>query len=86
MHTLSFHKNFSKSFKKLPQNIQTKTIELEEIIKENPFHPLLKSKKLSGKLSMFYSMRVTREYRILFQIEEKLIIFYEAGHRKDIYE
>ena len=77
---------FLKSAKKLPKKQQEKLPELLETLKENPFHKLLHTKPLTGQLAGFYSFRITRDWRVIFQFmaadEIKLI---EIGQRKDIY-
>lgn len=78
---------FIKSAKKLPKNSQEKLAELLEKLTINPFNPLLHSKSLSGKLTGFYSFRITREYRVIFQfLEVDVIKLIKVGHRKDIYK
>ena len=46
---VEYSKNFLKSLRKLPVRIIDKAEEKEKIFKENPFHPVLKTHKLSGK-------------------------------------
>lgn len=62
-------------------------IELEVLFKQNPFHPQLHTKKLSGKLKSQYSFRITREYRVMFELLEKNVVAFTAvKHRRDIYK
>ena len=83
---IQYHKKFVKEFQKLPNEIQEKGVLLENIFCSNPYHPELKTKKLQGKLRLFYSFRITRDYRIIFEfIDNKTIIFLAVKHRKDIY-
>ncbi|MEA1937025.1 MAG: type II toxin-antitoxin system mRNA interferase toxin, RelE/StbE family [Patescibacteria group bacterium] len=81
-----YGKVFLKSVKKLPVRQQKKLADLLESLCENPFHSSLHTKQLSGELVGFYSFRITREWRVVFQFvniyKVKLII---VGHRKDIY-
>lgn len=77
---------FIKSAKKLPVELQKKLASLLEILSINPFHPQLRSKPLTGELTGFYSFRITREYRVIFQfIQVDEIKLIKVGHRKDIY-
>jgi len=86
MIVIQFHKVFIKNFKLLPVHIKKKSIELEEIFRENPFHPVLYVKPLKGKLKGLYSFRITREYRIIFIFTSKdEVSFLNVKHRKDIY-
>ncbi len=83
---LKYSEYFRKAVKKLPESQQKKLAELLVIFSENPFYPLLHTKRLMGKLSDTYSFRITRDYRALFVFESKDVIKLESvGHRKDIY-
>ena len=77
---------FLSQAKKLPSHQQKKLAELLKLLQENPFHPKLHSKNLTGKLSGLYSFRITRDWRVIFQFlspaEVRLV---EVAHRKDIY-
>ncbi|MDD5731344.1 MAG: type II toxin-antitoxin system YoeB family toxin [Patescibacteria group bacterium] len=85
--TIQYHKKFVKEFQKLPKEIQEKAVLLENIFCANPYHPELKTKKLQGKLQLFYSFRITRDYRIIFEfIDPATTLFLAAKHRKDIYK
>ncbi|MBU0705602.1 type II toxin-antitoxin system mRNA interferase toxin, RelE/StbE family [Patescibacteria group bacterium] len=84
---VEYNRDFLKDFKKLPKNIRKKLGELEEIFRENPFHPELHSKGLHGKLRDFYSFRITRDYRVVYLFtDENKALFLLVGHRKDIYK
>ena len=77
---------FLKSAKKIPKIQQEKLAELLEVLKENPFHRLLHTNLLTGPLIGFYSFRITRDWRVIFQfVAPKHIKLIEIGHRKDIY-
>lgn len=71
---------------KLPKVQQEKLAKLLVFLSENPFHPLLHSKPLVGKLFGFYSFRITRGYRVIFRfLSEDMIELVDIGHRKEIY-
>lgn len=73
--------------KKLPKKIQEKLARLLEILQNNPFHPLLHSKKLTGDLIGFLSFRITQEWRVVFYFQNiDTIKIVKIGHRKDIYK
>lgn len=77
---------FIANSKKLPVSIQNKLAKLLDIFSADPFHPLLHTKRLSGKLISQYSFRITRDWRALFVYESRDIIkLIDVGHRKDIY-
>ena len=84
---LIYSKHFLKSIKKLPTSIKNKLATKLELLQKNPFHPLLHTKPLTGPLFGFYSFRITREWRVIFQfLAPEVIKLIEVGHRKDIYK
>ena len=79
-------KSFVKAAKKLPIPQQEKLGVLLQNLQENPFSPLLHAKPLTGALAGFYSFRITRDWRVLFQfVDEETVKIIDVAHRKDIY-
>ena len=75
-----------KQARKLTKKQQEKLAQLIVLLKENPYHPQLHVKSLSGVLSGVYSFRIVRDLRALFKfLSPDEIIIFEIGHRKDIY-
>jgi addiction module RelE/StbE family toxin len=60
---------FVKQFKKLPSPIQRLTLKKLKVFEANPFHPNLKTHKLTGKLKPYFSFSINYSYRIIFEIE-----------------
>lgn len=86
MRQIVYGNYFLKSAKKLPNQQREKLAELLEYLKENPFYPNLHSKPLTGRLTGFYSFRITRDWRVIFQfISPEKIKLVAVGHRQDIY-
>ncbi len=84
---LIYSRPFLKSVNNLPQRIQEKLAKQLKTLQQNPFHPLLHTKPLTGKLVGFYSFRITREWRVIFQFERiKSIKLIKAAHRREIYK
>lgn len=82
-----FSENFIKSAKLLPKPIQKKLPILLEILKKNSFHPKLHTKPLMGELKRFYSFRITRDWRVIFNfLNPQKIFLIDVAHRKDIYK
>jgi len=82
-----YDKGFLKAIKSLPKNIHIKLAKQIELLQQNPFHPLLHSKQLSGDLTGFLSFRVTREWRVIFYFKDpETIQLLKIAHRKDIYQ
>ena len=81
-----YDRPFLKCVKKLPAKIQKRLAATIEILHQEPFHPTLHTKRLTGSLTGILSYRVTREYRVIFQfVDESTIQLLEVDHRKDIY-
>jgi addiction module RelE/StbE family toxin len=78
---------FLRRVRKLTEKQQVKLARLVVLLKENPYHPQLHIKSLSGDLSGIYSFRITRDYRVLFKfLSPDEIILVDVGDRKDIYK
>jgi len=81
-----YDQKFLKELEKTPSEVQNKTDTLLESLKDEPFHPLLHTKKLKGPLYGPYSFRVL-EYRIIFEVKKPDIVCLLAiRHRKDVYK
>lgn len=84
---VEYSSQFLKSVKQLPELKQIKLADLLIILKENPFDSRLHTKKLTGDLLGFYSFRITREWRVIFQfINPEGIKLLRVGYRKNIYK
>ena len=84
---VSFKKGFQKSVSVLSGKQKEKLSELVVLLSENPFHPKLHSKPLSGNLLGLFSFRITREWRVMFKfISPREILVIKVRHRKDIYK
>lgn len=82
-----YSKYFIKSVKLIPDSAQKKLAFLLELLKENPFHQKLHAKPLAGRLKGYYSFRVTRDWRVIFNfIDSQKIFLIDVAHRKDIYK
>ena len=77
---------FPGSAEKLPRKQQQKLAALIGLLQHNPFHPKLHTKQLVGDLSGFYSFRITRDWRVVFQFHDpETIQLLRVRHRKDVY-
>ncbi|MCX6800364.1 MAG: type II toxin-antitoxin system mRNA interferase toxin, RelE/StbE family [Candidatus Falkowbacteria bacterium] len=81
-----YSSKFAREYKKLPDNIKDIAEENEAIFRENPFSSKLKTHKLKGKLSGFYSFSIGYKYRIIFDFskDKKSINFHSVGDH-DVY-
>lgn len=71
---------FAKSYKKLDKQIKLLAEDKEEIFRRDPFSSSLKTHKLKGKLSEFYSFSISYHFRVVFHFEnENTIVFDNIG-------
>jgi len=84
---LFYTNKFLKSAKKLPKQIKKKLSSELVILERNPFDSLLHTKQLTGSLVGYYSFRITRDWRVIFNfIDTKTVKLIDVAHRKDIYK
>jgi len=77
--------DFKKSLKKLPSEIEDLYKKQTAIFQYNWLDPRLHTKRIR-ELPGSYSLRITRRYRVLFYFKDSgTAIFFEIGHRKDVY-
>ncbi len=85
--TLIYSKDFIKAVKLLPKHIQKKLSILLEILREDSFNQKLHTKPLTGLLKGYYSFRITRDWRVIFNfLNPKTIFLIDVAHRRDIYK
>ena len=86
MISLLYSHNFLKSAAQLPTREQQRLAKLLQTLADNPYHPRLHAKHLSGELAGLLSFRITREWRVIFQFASPdTIQLLRVGHRKNIY-
>ena len=76
---------FSKGYKKLPKEIKLLAEEKENIFRVNPSDPRLKTHKLKGKLSDFYSFSISYHWRIVFHFEKDNTIIFDTIGTHEVY-
>ena len=83
---LLYSREFEKRAKKLPPKTRKKLAGLLILIARDPFHSQLHTKPLSGMYDGTYSFRITRDWRVIFQLTEaETVYLLTVKHRKDIY-
>jgi mRNA-degrading endonuclease YafQ of YafQ-DinJ toxin-antitoxin module len=75
MHNLVYSDKFIRQLEDLSDDIKTLVYKKIALFKHNPKHPSLKTHKLHGVLSDYFSFSVNQQIRIVF----------EYGKGKDIY-
>lgn len=77
---IEYSSKFRKAYKKLPEEIKDIAEKKEEVFRKNPFHPQLKTHKLKGQLSDFYSFSISYQFRIVFHFgSEDVVVFDLVG-------
>lgn len=77
---ITYHNHFQKALKKTPWYILELFEEKQKLFQKDPFHPSLKTHKLSGTLSKQYSFSINYAYRVLFEFESRnSVIFLNIG-------
>ena len=86
----SFKRAFKRLVKKNPQ-LQDKILLVLELLGNNPFHPSLKSHKLTGQLEGLWSCSVSYDCRIIFafkkdvKTDNDLIVLIDIGSHDEVY-
>ena len=78
---LVFTREFVKRLKNLDKDNQIRILTDLKILEEQPFV----GKRLAGRLSEVMSFRVG-EYRVIYQVSEKIIIIRTVSHREQVYK
>lgn len=75
-----FSPRFKKSIKKLSLEAIEALTQKQTLFMINPFNPSLKTHKLTGKLSQYYSFSITNSYRIIFEfLNKNKVVFINIG-------
>jgi len=91
---LSWSTSFRKAFKKRVEGkptLENRVFEVLGRLAEDPFHPLLKSHKLSGPLEGLWACWVEYDCRIVFTFgkgpkgNDELIILVDIGKHDEVY-
>lgn len=83
MYQIQFTDPAKKRFKKLPKDIQIRLVnKLEFFLSQED--PLIYAEVLTNPKVGTYRFRVG-DYRVVFDLEENIIIIVDVDHRKDIY-
>jgi addiction module RelE/StbE family toxin len=80
---------FKRSFKKVIKNnleIKNKFSDKLELLKENPYHPFLKTHKLSGKLQDYMAFSIDYNFRVIFKfMNDNAILLIDIGTHNEVY-
>ncbi|EFK96734.1 Plasmid stabilization system [sediment metagenome] len=72
--------DFEKAFHRLSQNLKELTKRKDLWFRANPFDPHLRTHKLKGELTGFWSYSINYEIRVLFRfLKSDEVIYYDIG-------
>ena len=69
---------FDEDYRDLPDQIKERVDKQLTMLLENPKHPSLRSKKIKGHPNIWEG-RITRDYRLTFQILEDIYLLRRVG-------
>jgi len=79
-YSIKFTPTFAKNYRKLPLSIRKKAEKKEQIFRQDPFSPSLKTHKLVGKLALYWSFSIDYQHRIVFRFTDTgEILFVDVG-------
>lgn len=76
---LVFTKPFVRDYQSLPDAVKQQVDEALALLRENPRHPSLQSKKMQPKDRGIFEARVTQGYRLTFCLAGDEILLRRAG-------
>lgn len=77
---ISYSSKFLRSLKSLDPSLQPLVIERSDIFIQNCFDPRLRTHKLKGRLSGYWSFSLTHAHRVVFEIiEDGVVGFVDIG-------
>jgi mRNA-degrading endonuclease YafQ of YafQ-DinJ toxin-antitoxin module len=82
---IEYSPKFARAYAKLPRSTKDAAEEKEEIFRQNPFDPRLKTHKLSGQLKNYWAFAVDYRCRIIFSFEGKGLVRFHTVGTHDIY-
>lgn len=76
---IKYSPTFAKSLRKFPKSQVKYFDKKENIFREDMFDKRLKTHKLKGELSTFYSFSISYHWRIIFHLQGDTVIFDNIG-------
>lgn len=71
---------FLKMYRKLPRRVKLSAHQKENIFRQNPYDPGLKTHKLTGKLKKYWAFSIGYNYRIVFSFtSDQNVRFHAVG-------
>ena len=70
---------FKASFKKLSPTLQTRALKQLKLLLVDSFHPSLHTKKIKGMRGKIFEARITKAYRLIFQVQQGRYVLLDIG-------
>lgn len=84
MLTIQVSSRFRRSFRRMPKLVQVDFQVAIDCFKSEPFHPTLRTHKLSGALSGRYSFCLRDGYRVLIEfMSHNIVLLVNVGSHDD---
>ena len=81
-----FHRNFEKSFIKLPKKLREQFKKRRDIFLANAYDPILNNHPLHGSLEGYRSINITGDLRAVYkQIDKNLVEFVDVGTHHELF-
>lgn len=80
-----YSRKFAKEYRRLPKKIKLAAERKENIFRNDPFDPQLKTHKLTGKLKDSWSFSIDYHYRIIFEFKDENTIWFHSVGTHGIY-
>ena len=82
---IDYHKDFIKSFKKLPSKIKKKFQERQLLFEKDQFNPILNNHTLSGDYKGYRSINVSGDVRAIYRKSSEGVFFIMIGSHSKLY-
>ena len=82
---IDYHKDFIKSFKKLPSNIKKKFQERQLLFEKDAFNPILNNHGLNGRYQGYRSINISGDIRAIYIKSSESIVFVKIGSHNKLY-
>lgn len=86
---IAFSSSFKRAFKKSVAgnaSLENKFWGRVELFKSDPFDPMLRTHKLSGKLKDLWSFSIEYDLRVVFSfMGQAQVVFIDIGSHKEVY-
>lgn len=80
-----YSSKFAREYKRLSNRAKDLAEEKEKIFRKDPFDPMLKTRRLSGRIKDFWSFSIDHRHRIIFEFVGKKVVWFHSVGKHDIY-